>query len=91
MPRNWSRAVPEGNAPTLQDAYYVMITWEELRRVSSESMGEAFVEFKEGLIRIDQRSLSLEQDARQPRLAMEEDVKADKKTRERTEGAATAV
>ena len=38
-----------------------------------------------------QRLESLEQDARQPRLAMEADVPADKKTRERTEGAAAAV
>ena len=38
-----------------------------------------------------QRVASLEQDARQPRLAMEADVKADKKTCERTEGAAKAV
>ena len=35
-----------------------------------------------------QRSASLEQDDRQPRLAMEADVTADKKTRKRTEGAA---
>ena len=38
-----------------------------------------------------QRLASLEQNARQPRLTMEPDVQADKKTRERTEGAATAV
>ena len=38
-----------------------------------------------------QRLVGLEQDARQPRLAMEADVPADKKTRERTKGAATAV
>ena len=55
-------------------------------------MGEAFGEFKEDLRRIDQRLANLEQDARQPRLAMEENVKAaDKNTFERTEGAATAV
>ena len=40
---------------------------------------------------IDQLLANLEQDAWQPRLAMEADVPADKKTRERTEGAATAV
>ena len=38
-----------------------------------------------------QRSSSLEQDARQPRLAMEAPVTADKKTHERTEGTATAI
>ena len=37
------------------------------------------------------RSASLGQDARQPRLAMEVDVTADKKTRKRTEGAAATV
>ena len=35
-----------------------------------------------------QRLAGLEQDARQPRLAMEADVASDKKTRKRTEDAA---
>ena len=39
----------------------------------------------------DQHAASLEQDARQSRLAMEADGHANTKTRERTEGAATAV
>ena len=39
----------------------------------------------------DQRAASLEEDARQPRLAMEVDGQANTKTRERTEGASTAV
>ena len=39
----------------------------------------------------EQRSASLEQDARQPRLTMEADGTADKKTRKRTEGATAAV
>ena len=38
-----------------------------------------------------QRLESLEQSARQPRLVEEADVQADKKTRERTEGASTVV
>ena len=38
-----------------------------------------------------QRAASLEHDARQPRLVMEADGPANTKTRERTEGAATAV
>ena len=38
-----------------------------------------------------QRLASLEQDARQPRLAIEADVPSDTKTYERTEGAAAAV
>ena len=41
--------------------------------------------------RMDQHVVSLEQDARQPRLATEADGQADTKTRERTEGAATAI
>ena len=40
---------------------------------------------------MDQHVTSLEHGARQPRLAMEADRQADTKTRERTEGAATAV
>ena len=40
---------------------------------------------------MDQHLTSLEQDARQPRFAMEVDGPAHTKTRERTEGAATAV
>ena len=39
----------------------------------------------------EQRLVSLEQDARQPRLATEAGGPADEKTRGRTEGAATAV
>ena len=38
-----------------------------------------------------QRLTNLEHDARQPRLSMEADGQADTKTRERTEGAVTAV
>ena len=88
MLRKKSKAVPERNdyIPMLGG-----ITLEELRRVMSETMGEAFEEIKEDLRRMDQRLASLEQDARQPRLAMEVDVPADNKTREHTEGAATAV
>ena len=54
-------------------------------------MGKYFLEeFKEDMRRVNQRLASLEQDAWQPRLAMEA-VTADKTTRERTEGAAAAV
>ena len=42
--------------------------------------------------RLEQHLVSQDQDARQPRLAMEKaDGHANTKTRERTEGAATAV
>ena len=40
---------------------------------------------------MDQRIASLEQDVQQPRQTKEADGSADTKTRERTEGAATAV
>ena len=89
MLRKKSEAVPKGNGP---NPMLGGITLEELRRVMSETMGEAFEEIKEDLRRMDQRLASPEQDARQPRLAMKADVPAvDMKTRERTEGAATAV
>ena len=48
-------------------------------------------ECMEEMIAIAQRSASLEQDAQQPRLAIEADVPSDTETRERTEGAAAAV
>ena len=51
-------------------------------------MGKDFGELKEDSRRIDKRLVSLEQDVRQPRLAMEADFKAGKNIRERTEGAA---
>ena len=53
--------------------------------------GQAFRELKADLRRMDQRLADLEQDVRLLRLAMEADVKADKKTRERTEGTTTTV
>ena len=68
-----------------------MITWEELRREVKETWSDALKEIKEDLRSMEQRVVRLEQDARQPRLAMEADGPANTKTRERTEGAATAV
>ena len=91
MPRKESMVVPEGNGPIPQ---YVMpgeITLEDFRRAVSEMWGEILREYKEDLREIHQRLASLEHDARQPRPAMEADVQADTKTRERTEGAAKAV
>ena len=96
MPRNWSKPVVEGNSPappqeefgsdqpTLADIYRMI---EELFDKSDRKMDKLAEE-----IRVtDQRLASLEQDARQPRLAMQADVQADKKTRERTEGITRAV
>ena len=53
----------------------------------SETVGKALEELTENMRRANQRSASLAQDARQPHLAME----ADKKTRERKEGAVAVV
>ena len=59
---------------------------DEFREIKSH-----FDKLKELMRRLEQHLISLEQDARQPRLAMEADGPANTKTRERTEGAATAV
>ena len=91
MPRKESTPVSEGNGPIPQ---YVMpdeITLEDFQRALSEMRGKILREIKENLRRLDQRLADLEHDARQPRSAMEADGPADTKTRERTEGAATAV
>ena len=60
------------------------VTWKELRRAEPETWSEAFGEFKEDLRKIDQHLASIEHDAWQLCLAMERDVPADEKTRERT-------
>ena len=52
---------------------------------------EKMDELSEEMIMMDQHVTRLEHGARQPRLAMEADRQASTKTRERTEGAATAV
>ena len=54
-------------------------------------MNKLLREYKEDCSSMDQRLTRLEHDARQPRLAMEADGPSNTKTRERTEGAATAV
>ena len=47
----------------------------------SETVGNVLKELSENMKRPNQRLASVEQDARQPRLAMEADVTADKKIR----------
>ena len=93
MLRKKSKAVSEGNDPIPQDAYIMIgvITLEELRRVMYETICKALEEPTENTRSANQRLASLEQDVRQPRLVMEADVTANKKTRERAEGAAAAV
>ena len=58
-------------------------TWEELRRVVKEKWDR---QVEEMIRLLEQQLASQEQDARQPRLAMEADGPVNTKTRERTEG-----
>ena len=101
MPRKESMAVPEGNDSIPQNACVLIRgsnTLEDLRRIMLKAWDEVCEE--NGLKKpekpkemraTEQRIASLELDARQSRLAMEAGGPADTKTRERTEGAATAV
>ena len=98
-----SEAVPEGNGPVpqkeelgsgqpmMEDVYRVMKEafdrWDKKLDEISDKM-EKYIEERGS---IDQRLTRLEHGARQPHLAMEADGQANTKTRERTEGAATAV
>ena len=93
MLRKESEAVSEGNGPVRQ---------EEKIGFGQPALADEYLEIRslskqqeKRLDRItrllDQLSECLEHEARQPRLAMEADGPADIKTRERTEGAATAV
>ena len=91
MPRKESMAVSEGNGPIPQ---YVMpggSTLEDFRRALSEIRDGILRVFKEDLRSMSQGLAGLEHGARQPLLAIEADGPADKKTRERTEGAVRAV
>ena len=84
MPRNKSKAVPEGNDYVLKDAYVLLgeITLEKIRRTLSEALDTAFDKPTEKMRNTRQRSAGLEQEARQPRLTKEADVKPDIKTLE---------
>ena len=86
MPRKESEAVPEGKG-SIPQYLIAEIAREDFLQIMSEAMGKAFKEIKKDLRSMNQRLASLEHDARQPRLAMEADGSADKKTRERTESA----
>ena len=106
MLRKDSEAVPEGNGPvprqeefesdqpTLADVYRLFEESFDIRlKIIKSRFGhqeKKLNEFME-MRATEQRSGSLEQDARLPCLAMEEDVPSDTKTCERKEGAATAV
>ena len=107
MPRKESEAVTEGNSPvpqqeefgsgkpTLEDVYRL---FDEIFDRQQKRMNSFFDRWDRKLDKIldemrkmDEHVTRLEHGSRQPRLAMEEDGQANTKTRERTEGATTAV
>ena len=90
MLRKESEGVSEGNGPVHQEEEFGFgqpAPVDEFREIKSH-----FNKLKKLMRRLERHLMSQEQDARQPRLAVEEaDGHANTKTRERTEGAATAV
>ena len=103
MPRKKIEAVPEGNGPILQQEEFGsgQPTMEDIYRIMKEAfdrwdrkldkVSDKMEECIEEQTSIDQRLTRLEHGVRQPRLVMEANGYANTKTRERTEGAATAV
>ena len=95
MLRKASEAVPEGNGPVPQKENFSSgkLTWGDAYRiikVSSDLWDKKLDKISGEMRKMDERLTRLEHGARQPRLAMEVDGPADTKTRECTEGAATA-
>ena len=102
MPWKASEAVPEGNGPILQqeefgsgqptmgDVYRMMKEAFDRWDRKLDGISGKMEEYVEERTSIDQRLTRLEHGARQPRLVMEADGHANTKTRELTEGAATA-
>ncbi|CAM9306693.1 unnamed protein product, partial [Ascophyllum nodosum] len=100
MPRKDCEAVPEGNCPipqqeefgsgepTLAGIYRLCV--KRFDRMD-DRWNKKLDDISDEMRKMDQHLTRLEHGARQPRLAMEADGHADTKTRERTEGAATAV
>ena len=107
MPRKESEAIPEGNGPVPQEEGFGSgePTLADLLRLFEKKIDRRLKimqscfdrwdrkldETQEDWRNMDQRVPSLEQDSRQPRLAIEADGPANTKTRERTEDVATAV
>ena len=89
MLRKASTAVPEGNdpVPPKEELGSGQPTMEDVYRRIKQMMSH----FEKQTELLEKRLIRLEHGARQPRLAMEADGQADTRTRERTEGAATAV
>ena len=96
MLRKASEAVPEGNGPVPQkeELGSGQLTWGDVYRgmkVAFDRWDKKLDEISDEMKKMDQRVIRVEHGARQPRLVMEAARHADTKTRERTEGAATAV
>ena len=91
MLRKESEAVPEGNGPVPQQVGSGEPTLADVC-TSVRRIKEILDRRIDVITRLlEQHLTSLEQDARQPRVVMEAGGPADTKTRERTEGTATAV
>ena len=100
MPRKDCDAVPEGNCPISQQEEFGSgePTLADIYRLSVEGFdrlddrwNKKLDEISDEMRKMDQHVTRLGHRARQPRLAMEADGHAATKTRERTEGTATAV
>ena len=103
MLRKASKTVPEGNGPvpqkeelesgqlTMGDVYRLLVEKFDRMDSYSDRLDKKMEEISEEMKKMNQHVTRLEHGARQPRLAMEADGQADTETRERTEGAATAV
>ena len=89
MLRKASEAVSDGNVPILQQEEYgsgqptLADAYRQIKLMMSH--------FEEQTGLLEKRLTRLEHGTQQPRLAMEADGPANTKTRNRTEGAATAV
>ena len=90
MLRKESEAVPVGNDPAPQQKGFE--PGQPTRVDVYRNIEEIWYRRRDEIMRLLKQPLtSLEQDARQPRLTMEADGPANTKTRERTEGATTAI
>ena len=97
MPREENGPVPQqkefgSGQPKLADVYRPSDeSFDRKMKSHFEQLEKKFDELKVMMRLLEQHLASQEQDARQPRLAMEADEPANTKTRERTDGAATVV
>ena len=95
MLRKASAAVPKSNGPVPQQEEFgsdesKLVDVYRIFKERFDRRDRKLKKLSDEMRVMSQRVSSLEQDARQPRLAMEADGQAKTNTRERTEGAATA-